>query len=405
MKKNNFGLIELNPLIWELGHVAFFFEYHVLRHIFRYKCNLTQDFPLLLDYEEMKNIFDSFYISKADRFTNKTFKLNDIILYYNKTIQLCFNWLGKNKNDKISTYFILLGIMHNEMHNESFLFTRQLLNMPPPNNISYKPIKSEFINQLEFVKIPSGIFIQGSVGNDNISFDNEKPSFIKSIKSFLISQTCVTQLMYLNFIKDKGYQRKELWCNQGWQWIVKNQINKPLYWIKENNKWYRRYFDKKVPLEESHPVVNISWFEAKAFCKWIGGRLPSESEWEYVATNNGLTSEPNFKISGNLDYSGDTVPVDLFPYSDTNHKHWNGRGVIQMIGNVWEWCEDNFYPYDGFIIDPVYREFSYPFFGYKKILRGGCWAVPNELINSRYRNAQTPDIRHQFTGIRVAKDI
>ena len=78
-------------------------------------------------------------------------------------------------------------------------------------------------------------------------------------------------------------------------------------------------------------MVNISWFEAKAFCKWIGGRLPSESEWEYVATNNGLTSEPNFKISGNLDYSGDTVPVDLFPYSDTNHKHWNQRGVIQMI--------------------------------------------------------------------------
>ena len=171
----------------------------------------------------------------------------------------------------------------------------------------------------------------------------------------------------------------------------------------KEGKYFRKYFNDLLDLEDNYPVVN-SWYEANAFCKWLGGRLPTESEWEYVATNNGTTKYPsgNTKI-GNLDYYiGDVVPISSYPAGDTFHKtDKNERGIIQLLGNVWEWCEDVFYPYDGFTIDPIYREFSYPFFGYKKILRGGSWAVPHILINSKYRNAQAPDCQYQYTVLEL----
>ena len=133
----------------------------------------------------------------------------------------------------------------------------------------------------------------------------------------------------------------------------------------------------------------------------MGGRLPTESEWEYMATNCGINKFPwgNDWTSGvgNIDYSGGLCDVNEFK------KGANNYGVLQLIGNVWEWCQESIYPYDGFIIDPVYREFSYPFFGFKKILKGGSWAVPQILIHPKYRNAQMPDMRMQFTGVRVVR--
>ena len=120
-----------------------------------------------------------------------------------------------------------------------------------------------------------------------------------------------------------------------------------------------------------------------------------------LATNGGTTKYPwgneMSKNVANLNYSGSVCNVN--EYENGNNKY----DVSQLFGNVWEWCQGPLYPYDGFKIDPVYREFSYPFFGFKKILRGGCWAVPDILINSRYRNAQMPDCRIQFTGFRVVK--
>ena len=149
-------------------------------------------------------------------------------------------------------------------------------------------------------------------------------------------------------------------------------------------------------------MCHISWYEAKAVAKWLGGRLPTEAEWEYVATNNGTTKLPWGNIMKteycNFNYSGNLSNVNTYIKGSTKH------GIHQMIGNVWEWCEDSIYPYNGFCIDPIYREFSYPYFGLKKNLRGGSWAVPDYLIHPKYRNAQMPETRIQFTGVRVVKD-
>ena len=152
-------------------------------------------------------------------------------------------------------------------------------------------------------------------------------------------------------------------------------------------------------------MINVSWYEACAYCRWKKVRLPMESEWEYLSTNKGSTkypwgdSEPNINRC-NLNYNNGGT-VNIFEFKCGNNKN----GVSQLFGNVWEWCQEPIYPYNGFEIDPVYREMSYPFFGFKRICKGGCWAVPSFLINSRYRNAQMPNCRMQFIGFRVCKDI
>ncbi|VVU95332.1 Sulfatase-modifying factor enzyme 1 [seawater metagenome] len=405
--KSNAPSAGLNPMLWEFGHIAFFYEYHVTRHLNKYKPLEGYTFPLYKDYDIMKSVYDSFLIPRESRFHEQLMNIKEVTEYYLKNINFCIEWFKTYNSDCISTYLILLGTLHNEMHNESFIFTRQLLSLPGPKCFTYNKTKGiNQITKLEYVTIKGGTFIQGASKTDLISFDNELPQFLNELRSFKISQTCVSQKMYKEFIENGGYACRLLWCNEGWRWKEKQNITHPIYWFKKEDKWYRKYFDTLIELEDDYPVVNISWYEAKAYSKWVGGRLPTEAEWEYVATNNGKTFSPALNSKYNLDYqNGDVVPIDLYPEGDTGHFHPNSRGVIQMIGNVWEWCEDSFYPYDGFIIDPVYREFSYPFFGYKKILRGGSWTVPNILIHSRYRNAQAPDCQYQYTGIRVVKEI
>ena len=219
------------------------------------------------------------------------------------------------------------------------------------------------------------------------------------INSFYVTKYCITEKNILDFINGGGYKEKKWWSLNGWRWISDNSINLPFYWIHHDDEYFIKDNNKIRKLIHNLPACHISWYEADAIARWMGGRLPTESEWEYMSTNYGKTIYPwgnkMKKQIGNLNYSGNICDVSLYPEGD------NYDGVRQLIGNVWEWCSDPLYPYDGFKIDPIYREFSYPFFGFKKILRGGCWAVPDILINSRYRNAQMPDTRIQLTGFRV----
>jgi len=175
-----------------------------------------------------------------------------------------------------------------------------------------------------------------------------------------------------------------------------------MYWYKKDNtankfytlEWNQNGFIKRSLLADM-PLVHVSWYEAKAYCKWADVRLPTESEWEYMAKE--------FTVTGNLDYHyGDVVPVNTDPAMDIFRLP---NEPSQPFGNIWEWCENPIYPYDGFTIDPVYREMSYPFFGFKNICRGGSFACPSYLVSSTYRNAQNPDNRMQFIGFRFVKDI
>ena len=381
----------LNPLIWELGHISLFYDYHLLKYLYP-----NNKHPIINNWK----LFDSFIISKEDRFLNRIEK-KSILNYFKKIYYLCNKWLNENIINNKTTYLFLLSILHNHMHIESIIYTKKKLNI----NNNFKILKTKSINaiHLNFIKINKGSFYQGTKEGENlISFDNEKPKFKVNINEFYISDIPITNCLYLNFIVNGGYIKKDLWCDKGWKFIIKNKINSPLYWKLKGNLWYEKLDEKYIMLDLNQPVCHISWYEAKAIATYMDCRLPKESEWEFVATNNGTTKYP-WGDKMNADFCNINYSNGLCHVYDKNKGNTLNK-VKQMIGNIWEWCEDSIYPYNGFNIDPIYKEFSYPYFGFKKILKGGCWAVPEYLINTKYRNAQLPENRIQFTGVRLVKD-
>jgi len=184
-----------------------------------------------------------------------------------------------------------------------------------------------------------------------------------------------------------------------------------VYWQREGpGKWWRRDFDQWRPLEPEHPVVHVNWHEAEAYCRWAGRRLPTESEWEAAAAATPNPAGPGLGRGkrrfpwgaerpsaqhANLDWRGmGCVNVDGFPDGDS------AFGCRQMIGNVWEWTASDFFPYPGFVADP-YKEYSAPWFGTHKVLRGGCWATRARLLRNTWRNFYRPERRDVWAGFRT----
>jgi len=392
-KNKNKNIDEINPLVWQYGHVIFFYINHVIRYL-----NKNNTF---IDYYKYIDFYDSFLTPLENRFNNeKLLNFNICMSLYDDVIKYIKNHIINNKIGYLECYVIMLGILHNEMHNEAFIFTN--INLSIKTNINLITFNTRYIiKNIEFIDYDKGTFLQGSKQtNKNLIFDNEMPSFLKTIDKFKISKYPVTESMFLQFVLNNGYNKDIYWCDNSIKWLKKNNIKLPKYWIKTGNTYFKLINNQKYNVNTNLPMSNISYYEAKAYCKWKKVRLPFESEYEYVSTNMGKTiypwgnKPPNSNLC-NINYKHNIV--DVYKYNNGN----NHKGVSQLIGNIWEWCEESIYPYNGFEIDPIYREMSYPFFGYKKICKGGCFAVSDFLIHPKYRNAQYPDCRIQFIGFRV----
>ena len=402
VKINNQEIIEysenyINPLLWQIGHIVFFYITLILQNLLD-----NNIFNILFNkYKTKFKFYDSFETPLELRNTKQLINYQEIISLYKQVIILIKNYINSNTLNNVNTYLVLLGVLHNEMHLEAFLFTKINLNM----FISYPDIiynNEEVLSKIEFVKYDGNSFYQGTNELINkLTFDNEMPEFCVNVESFEISKHCITEYQYTQFILANGYNISEYWCPKGLNWLKKNNIVLPLYWHTDSDKnIFKIINNKKYSTLTNLPMCNISWYEAQAFCRYMDFKLPSESILEYCSTNGGLTKypwgndEPNENIC-NIGYKKNIVSV----LDDISGK--NKKNMTHLIGNVWEWCEEPIYPYDGFTIDPIYREMSYPFFGFKKICKGGCFAVSDLLIHPKYRNAQYPDCRIQFIGFRV----
>jgi iron(II)-dependent oxidoreductase len=370
-----------NPLRWEFGHVLFFWKELILDKL-GIELNVNT-----------RDIYDSFKTSWKNRFSAGLIDMFSLVRLYEELMLNLTNFiLVNNKLSSFESYLLRLGHLHQEMHNESFIFTLNCLDVNPIKYV-YKPEKSLIANNI-MINVPSGSFKQGT--DKGFFFDNEAPEFVTNVDEFEISKYCITNYEYLNFVESGGYSKHEYWLREGWKWIENNKINNPVYWKydKKDNIWLEKIFGEYHRLRLNDPVRHISYYEASAYCKWAGGRLPKESEWEYLTT----FFYEDYKNKGNLNYKNKGVVSVL------EDKNENTLGIVGLYGNVWEWCLEPIYPYDGFIIDPVYREMSYPFFGYKRICRGGAWCVPDYLVTKSYRNAQPMDCRIQYIGFRIVKD-
>jgi iron(II)-dependent oxidoreductase len=399
----------VNPMHWEIGHVGWFQERWVLRHA----CGRP---PIRADADRL---YDSMAVPHGSRWDLPVPSREETLAYMSEVLEGVLECLraGPRRED---LYFVLLAIYHEDMHDEAFTVTRQTLGYPPPPSYPHAlPVDPAAGGRRAVtvlsrdIQIPGGTFSLGATTEEPFVFDNEKWVHPVVLAPFAISPTTVMQRDFAMFVEDDGYRRRELWCEEGWGWRKQADALHPVYWRRQESgsevSWQRRDFDRWVPLEPYCPVIHINWYEAEAYCRWAGRRLPSEAEWEAAASvgpdaRGGLSSlkrrfpwgdDPPTATRAHLDgLSAGCTDVRALEEGDT------ASGCRQMTGNVWEWTRSDFLPYPGFVADP-YEDYSRPWFETHKVLRGGCWATRSRLLRNTWRNFYTPDRRDVFAGFRT----
>lgn len=395
----------VNPPLWEIGHVGWFQERWIRRHL-----DGVDSFR-----SDAEFLYNSFETPHYRRWELTLPTLEETLGYMQEVLENSVSRLDGRMLTPGEIYFYKLVTYHEDMHCEALTYTRQTLGYSAPNlemmlDKHYQvPVDPNF--QIRDIDIPGGIVLLGASTTTPFVFDNEKWAHPVNVLPFKIASTAVTNREFQAFVEDGGYRESKYWDPEGWQWRQRTGAEKPLYW--GNNHagfWTWRRYNETLPLEPNHPVIHVNWYEAKAYCAWAGRRLPNEAEWELAASGEPSTNrkeitgqrrmfpwgdEPPNPDLANLDaLASGTVDVRSFPAGDS------AFGCRQMIGNTWEWTDDAFYPFPGFVVDP-YREYSAPWFGYQKILRGGCWATRNRLIRNTWRNFYPPDRRDVFGGFRT----
>lgn len=301
--------------------------------------------------------------------------------------------------DERGGYFVLLSVFHEDMHAEAFTITRQTLGYPAPVVAESRPARAAGALAGD-ARIEGGTFQLGATPEEPFVFDNEKWAHLIEIRPFAIARAPVTQTEFAAFVDDNGYKRSCLWSEAGWAWRQRQKAECPVYWRRTPDGWQRRAFDRWLVLEPHWPMVHVNWYEADAWCRWAGRRLPTETEWELAAASMHKRrfpwgEEPPNSSRANVDAQW-LECVDVAAFSDGDS--W--CGCRQMIGNVWEWTADDFQPYPGFVPDP-YKEYSQPWFGDHKVLRGGSWATPGRLLRNTWRNFYQPHRADMWAGFRT----
>jgi iron(II)-dependent oxidoreductase len=396
-KKGHF----LEPPIWEIGHVGWFQEYWILRKL--------DGAPTLLSGSD--GIYDSFNVPYRLRWDHRYPSRRQTLDYIAQVLERTIGRIESREPSEEETYFYTLATLHEDMHAENLTHIFQTLAFPQPKLSSFEPAASEppvdGTYQPRDVTVPGGTFELGARRNEPFVFDNEKWAHPVVVGPFRISSTPVTNAQFQAFVDSGGYRRRELWSFRGWDWRRRARIENPLFWIKDERGWCERRFDDLAPLRPWHPVACVSWWEAEAFCRWAHRRLPTEAEWEMAASldpETGLKRRfpwgdaPPLLDQANLDYRArGTVDVRALPAGDSP------LGCRQMIGNVWEWVADTFGPYPDFVCDP-YKEYSEPYFGTKKVLKGGSWSTRGRLIRNTWRNFYMRHRRNIFAGFRTCAE-
>ena len=390
----------VNPLRWEIGHTAYFYEYWVLRrHLAEASGRADAD-----------RLYDSITIAHDDRWDLPLPSLPDTLAYMRQVQERVAAHLANDPPDPRRDYLAQYAVFHEDMHTEAFTYTRQTLAYPTPTiGVAADPAwrAGGLAGDAE---VPGGEFRLGAEPDDGFCFDNEKWAHPLEVRPFRIARAAVSNAEYAAFVDDGGYRRRELWDDAGWAWRDERGLDHPVYWRRGADGWEVRRFDCWVALPPHAAVIHVSWHEAQAYCRWAGRRLPTELEWEVAAAGeptadgNALAPRkrrfpwgdaPPTPALANLDGGAlGTIDVGALPAGDS------AFGCRQMIGNVWEWTDTVFGPYPGFTPD-MYQDYSQPLFGTTRVLRGGCWATRGRLIRNTWRNYYGPDRNDVFAGFRT----
>lgn len=389
----------VNPMVWEIGHVGWFYEYFILR----------QEYGGAARLDRGDRLYDSIAIAHETRWDLPVYSQAEILDYLKRVYDALIDRLPSGEASERDSFLYQFTVFHEDMHTEAYSWARQTHGYPTPTFTDGAPPSGVAGDAPEGdADIPGGALMLGSTPEIPFLFDNEKWAHEVTVAPFRMARCPVTNAEYAAFVEDSGYGTRSLWSADGWAWRQKAEAAHPVFWREDGSGgWQQRRFDRWLPLEPDEPVIHVCWHEAQAFCAWAGRRLPTEAEWEFAATmrpnGDGTLTKARYAWGdvpptpdrANLDgYAMGPVPVGYHPAGDTP---W---GCRQMIGNVWEWTDTTFGPFPGFAPDD-YKEYSEPLFDITKVLRGGAWTTRGRMVTSTYRNYFGSDRRDVFAGLRT----
>ena len=400
------AMSDASPVKWHLAHTSWFFETFILA---RFEVNF-QPFDA-----SFKTLFNSYYNgigNKHPRHERGLISRPDVasVLAYRKNITARIaDLIGAGELPIEAHELILLGCHHEEQHQELILTDVKYLLAKNPAKPAYQarwPLSTINTKKSEWISYQGGLVELGQNGDcaktASFVFDNESPRHRVWLEPFQLASHPVSHGQYLTFIEAGGYQDPQWWLALGWDWVATNQITAPLYWEKINNQWHTFTLHGIAPIGRSTPICHINYFEADAFARWAskhlpacaGSRLPREAEWEHAASS--VRPSGNF-LASNV----------LHPLASQDEK--NDVALAhpkQLFGDVWEWTQSSYTPYPGFIAaEGAVGEYNGKFMCNQYVLRGGSCATPKAHIRASYRNFFPPEVRWQFSGLRLARDV
>ncbi|HEV2079366.1 MAG TPA: ergothioneine biosynthesis protein EgtB [Allosphingosinicella sp.] len=373
---------DASPAKWHLAHTTWFFETFVLRdHAPGYRL-CDERYPFL---------FNSYYEGEGERHARARRgmlsrpSLSEILEYrahVDDAVQRALPQLPAE-----APALLELGLNHEQQHQELMLM--DMLATFAENPVlpavweTGPSAPTPLPDPVRWIEGTSGIQRIGHQGG-GFAFDCEGPAHEVLLRPHALADRLVTNGEWLNFIEDGGYEQPALWLSDGWAWVQEERVNAPLYWIDGEGGWSRFGLDGVKPLNRAEPVCHISYYEADAFARWAGARLPTEGEWEAAAQATDPTG------GNQLDEAGPVRPI--------------GGGAL--FGDVWQWTMSAFLPHPGFTpAEGTVGEYNGKFMSGQMVLKGASCATPRGHSRASYRNFFYPHQRWQFAGLRLAKDL
>jgi iron(II)-dependent oxidoreductase len=391
----------MSPIIWDVGHIAHFEELW-----------LTQNLDGPIEFSEMPGLYNPFEHPRATRASLALPSLAQMLERLREIRSRVLDRLDSVEFDQSNpllrdAYVYNMVLQHEYQHNETILQTLQLKKGDPYHPARRVAIQSRSHSKNGMVAFPGGRVAIGT--NDrSAAYDNERPQHAVELAPFLIDRNPVTNQRYIEFIADGGYERAELWSGAGQLWRAESGARAPKYWWSEDGAWVSRTMDQTRPVDPTLPVCHVCYYEAEAYARWAGKRLPTEFEWETAASWNPSTGSAHRYPWGDAPADARMANIDQLSFTaapiDTYEHNVSPIGCYGMIGDVWEWTSSDFGGYPGFESFP-YKEYSEEFFGADyKVLRGGSWATRPGAIRTTFRNWDYPIRRQIFSGFRCARD-